>query len=108
MANHGFGGIFGLNVFALGATFDSMDLDRPVTVLTHQIAWTLKVDKVIEAFGSRPAFRQAALDVFAPGHHVLVLPGGDLDAFNAFDECNRIVLGALAGDLVASRRPWPT
>ncbi|UUZ61901.1 hypothetical protein [Nocardioides sp. B-3] len=38
VANHGFGGIFDLNVFAIPATFDALKLDRPVTMLTHQIA----------------------------------------------------------------------
>lgn len=41
VANHGFGGIFDLNVFAVGATFEQLKLDRDVTILTHQVAWTL-------------------------------------------------------------------
>jgi hypothetical protein len=41
VANHGFGGIFDLNVFATGAAMEQMQLDRPVTILTHQLAWTM-------------------------------------------------------------------
>src|SRR5659263_643835 len=47
VANHGFGGIVDLNVFALLATFDALRLDRPVTLLTHQLAWTLQVGRFL-------------------------------------------------------------
>lgn len=55
VANHGFGGIFDLNVFSILAAFEDLELDRPVTALTHQIAWTLQVGKLLEPFGARPA-----------------------------------------------------
>jgi len=38
VANHGFGGIFDLNVFATYAAIEQLELDRPVTSLTHQLA----------------------------------------------------------------------
>ena len=47
VANHGFGGIFDLNVFAVGAAFEQLKLDRDVTILTHQVAWTLGVGRLI-------------------------------------------------------------
>lgn len=42
VANHGFGGIFDLNVFAVGAAFERLGLERDVIILTHQVAWTLE------------------------------------------------------------------
>ena len=38
VAHHGFGGIFDLNVFATYAALEQLELDRPVTPLTHQLA----------------------------------------------------------------------
>ncbi len=97
VANHGFGGIFDLNVFAVLAAFDELGLDRPVTALTHQLAWTLRVGPLIEALGARPASRESALEAYAREEHVLVLPGGDLDAFKPFEDRNRIVFGGRTG-----------
>ena len=97
VANHGFGGIFDLNVLATFAALDRMRLRRPLTTLTHQIAWTLRVGTLIEAFGARPASRAAALEAFARGEHVLVFPGGDLDGGKSFNHRNEIVFGRRRG-----------
>lgn len=97
VANHGFGGIFDLNVLAILATFDELGLDREVTILTHQMAWTLGVGKLLEPFGARPAGREVALEGLAAGRHVLVLPGGDLDACKSFADRNKIVFGGRTG-----------
>lgn len=97
VANHGFGGIFDLNVFATGAALDGLTLDRPVTVLTHQLAWTLGVGRFIETLGARPASQDSAEEAFAKGHHVLVYPGGDLDAGKSWNDRNRIVFGGRSG-----------
>lgn len=97
VANHGFGTIFDLNVLATFAALDRMRLRRPLTILCHQIAWTLRVGTLIEAFGARPASRGAALDAFARGEHVLVFPGGDLDGGKSFTRRNQIVFGRRRG-----------
>lgn len=97
VANHGFGGIFDLNVFAIFAAFDALALDRKVTILTHQIAWTLQVGPFIEQFGATPASRDAALAAFERGEHVLVLPGGDIDAFKPWDKRDEIVFEGRTG-----------
>ena len=91
VANHGFGSIFDLNVFAIFAAFEALELDRRVTILTHQIAWTLKVGPLIEQFGATPASMDAALAAFDRGEHVLVLPGGDIEAFKPYDKRDEIV-----------------
>jgi 1-acyl-sn-glycerol-3-phosphate acyltransferase len=97
VANHGFGGIFDLNVFATFAALHDLAIDRPVTALTHQIAWTLRVGRLIEPLGARPASRAAAAEAFAAGHHVLVMPGGDLEAGKSFADRDRILFSGRTG-----------
>ena len=90
VGNHGFGGVVDLNVFALLGTLDKLGGARPVTVLTHQLAWSLKVGPLLETVGSMPASAKSAEDAFAAGHHVVVLPGGDVDAGKSFRHRNRV------------------
>jgi 1-acyl-sn-glycerol-3-phosphate acyltransferase len=97
VANHGFGGILDLNVMAVNAALGDLNLDRPVTYLTHQLAWTLGVGPIFEHLGARPASRESAKRAFAEGHHVVVFPGGDLDAGKSFSDRNRIVFGGRSG-----------
>jgi 1-acyl-sn-glycerol-3-phosphate acyltransferase len=97
VANHGFGGVVDLNVFAVRAALDAMDLDRPVTILTHQLAWTLGVGRLFEPLGARPASRDSAAEAFADGRHVLVFPGGDKDAAKTFEQRNRVIFDGRNG-----------
>ena len=97
VANHGFGGIVDINVMAVGAVIEGLALDRPVTFLSHQLAWTLGVGPIVEHLGARPANRESAHRAFAEGHHVVVFPGGDLDAAKTFADRNHIVFGGRHG-----------
>jgi 1-acyl-sn-glycerol-3-phosphate acyltransferase len=97
VANHGFGGILDLNVFAIFAALDELGVDREVISLTHHMAWLMRVGPIIEAAGARPANRESAVAAFAAGHHVLVLPGGDLDAGKPWRRRNDIVFGGRTG-----------
>lgn len=97
VANHGFGGVVDLNVFAVRAALDEMQLDRPLTILTHQLAWTLGVGRLFEPLGARPASRDSAVEAFEAGHHVLVFPGGDKDAAKTFDERNLVKFDGRTG-----------
>lgn len=97
VANHGFGGIFDLNVFATSAALEQLQLDRDVTILTHQLAWTLGVGRFIEPIGARPASVESAQDAFARGEHVAVYPGGDIDAAKSWEDRNRIMFGGRIG-----------
>jgi 1-acyl-sn-glycerol-3-phosphate acyltransferase len=97
VANHGFGGIIDLNVFAFAAAYDELGIDRELITLTHQIAWTLHAEKLIEPFGARPASKQTALDAFEEGHNVLVFPGGDVDALKAWRHRNEILFDGRTG-----------
>jgi 1-acyl-sn-glycerol-3-phosphate acyltransferase len=91
VANHGFGGLFDLNNAAILAALAELRLDRPVTVLAHQLTWTLGVGPLLEPIGLRPAARASADAAFAEGHHVLVLPGGDVEAGRPFRRRDEIV-----------------
>lgn len=97
VANHGFGGLFDLNNAATLAALNSLELDRPLTILAHQLTWTLGVGPFVEPIGLRPACRESADEAFDAGHHVLVLPGGDLDAGKSFSRRNQIVFGGRRG-----------
>lgn len=97
VASHGFGGIFDLNVFATGAALEQMQLDRDVTVLTHQLAWTLGVGRFIEPLGARPASAESAQEAFARGDHVAVFPGGDIDAAKSWQDRNRVMFSGRSG-----------
>lgn len=97
VGNHGFGGLFDLNIAALMAVDRILAIKRPTTSLIHQLTWTLGLGPVVEPFFARPASRAAARQGFARGHHVLVLPGGDLDAFKAYRDRHRIMFNGRAG-----------
>lgn len=97
VSNHGFGSLFDLNVITAYAAFEDMELDRPVTALVHQLAWTLGLGRWLEAMDAQKASAEAAADAFLKGHHVLVFPGGDLDAFKPHGQRNRIVFGGRHG-----------
>jgi 1-acyl-sn-glycerol-3-phosphate acyltransferase len=97
VANHGFGGIVDLNVWAIYGALDEVGLNRPVTPLVHHLAWLTGLGPIVEAAGGRPASRDSALAAFFEGHHVLVLPGGDLDAGKPWSRRNDIVFGGRNG-----------
>jgi len=97
VANHGFGGIFDLNVMAANAALEDLDLDRPVNFLTHQLAWTLGVGRVIEHLGARPASNESAVEAFAEGNHVMVFPGGDVEAAKSYSHRNEVIFGGRSG-----------
>lgn len=97
VANHGFGGLVDLNVMALLATLQDLALDRPVTFLTHRLAWTLQVGSLIEKVGARPANLESAESAFQDGHHVVVFPGGDREAAKSFADRDRVMFSGRHG-----------
>ena len=80
VCNHGFGGVIDLNVAAFVAARQAAGVTRPTTAMVHQIAWTLGAGPLVERLGGTPGSRDAADAAFDAGHHVLVFPGGDVDA----------------------------
>ncbi|MFN8475700.1 MAG: 1-acyl-sn-glycerol-3-phosphate acyltransferase [Anaerolineae bacterium] len=97
VCNHGFGGIVDLNVFALMHTFHRLDVARPVTYLVHQLAWTFGAGRLVEAFGGRPASERVAHDALTAGHHVVVFPGGDIDAGKSWRDRHVVKFGGRSG-----------
>jgi 1-acyl-sn-glycerol-3-phosphate acyltransferase len=97
VANHGFGGIVDLNVFATLAALAKVSPDRDVTILSHQLAWTLKVGRIVEAAGARPAEYTCAIQAFERGNHVLVFPGGDVEQGKSFADRDKIVFSGRRG-----------
>ncbi|MEZ5209775.1 lysophospholipid acyltransferase family protein [Gordonia sp. (in: high G+C Gram-positive bacteria)] len=97
VANHGFGGVFDLNVVAFGIAHRASGDDRPVIALTHQVAWQIGVGRLLEPFGARPASRKTADDALAEGKHVLVFPGGDVDAFKSWKDRNTVMFAGRTG-----------
>ncbi|MGU3294707.1 1-acyl-sn-glycerol-3-phosphate acyltransferase [Williamsia sp. M5A3_1d] len=97
VANHGFGGVFDLNVLAFASVYERLGDRRRVTILTHQIAWTLKLGRIAEKFDATPANHQAAVDALAAGSHVLVFPGGDIDGFKKWSDRNKVLFAGRTG-----------
>ena len=97
LSNHGFGSIFDLNVLTALAAIEDMRRDRPLTILVHQIAWTVGLGPLLERLDAVAASRGAARRAFADGHDVLVFPGGDIDAFKPHRDRDRILFGGRDG-----------
>lgn len=97
VANHGFGGVFDLNVIAFSAARERSGDRRGVIALTHQVAWQIGVGRFLEPFGARLGTRTAALQAFEEGKHVLVFPGGDVDAFKSWQDRNKVMFAGRTG-----------
>ncbi len=97
VANHGFGGVFDLNVVAFSLAHTETADQRPVIALTHQVAWQIGVGRFLEPFGARIGNRATALQAFDEGKHVLVFPGGDLDAFKSWSDRNTVMFAGRTG-----------
>ena len=90
VGNHGFGTLTDLNVLATFAALDRLGVTRDQVVLVHELAWTLRVNRIVEAFGGRPASPEAGLTALREGHHVVVFPGGDKEAGKAWPDRNTV------------------
>ena len=97
--NHGFGGIFDLKVLRLAGVSRELGIDdaHPVTIMTHQLAWTLGVGHVLEAAGFRPASPHSARQAFKRGEYVVVLPGGDVEAAKPWQRRHEVTFGGRTG-----------
>lgn len=100
VVNHGFGGIFDMNAFTIAAIADQLwseVSEPPVTILTHQLAWTVGIGPLLEPAGFTPATREGALEGLDAGNYVVVMPGGDLDGAKSFPHRNEVVFGGRTG-----------
>lgn len=96
VGNHGFGGVFDLNVISLSRAIHN-EVSRPITYLVHQIAWTMRMGWFVEPFGCKSASVENAREAFEAGHHVVVFPGGDIEAGKAFQHRNQVMFGGRSG-----------
>ncbi|MFD6107216.1 1-acyl-sn-glycerol-3-phosphate acyltransferase, partial [Nocardia salmonicida] len=97
VANHGFGGVFDLNVLAARSAYVRIGDPRRAVVLTHHMAWVMGLGPLLAKLGAEPATGENALAALARGEHVLVFPGGDVDAFKSWGERNRIIFDGRTG-----------
>jgi 1-acyl-sn-glycerol-3-phosphate acyltransferase len=97
VANHGFGAVGDVNVYATLAAIDELHRGRPLTALAHQFAWFLKVGPLLEAAGAVLASRESAVAAFDAGDDVLVFPGGDVEATKPWSQRHRVLLAGRTG-----------
>ncbi|MFF2391414.1 lysophospholipid acyltransferase family protein [Nocardia sp. NPDC058114] len=97
VANHGFGGVFDLNVLAARSAYVRIGDPRRAVVLTHHMVWAMGLGPLLAKMGAEPATGDNALAALARGEHVLVFPGGDVDAFKSWGERNRIIFDGRTG-----------
>ena len=97
VGNHGFGGIFDLNVLAMLRALDELGQARRTTFLVHDIAWTLGVGPLLERLGCARGSEESVAEAFGAGRHVAVFPGGDVEAMKPVGERDRIKLDGRDG-----------
>ncbi|SFM32382.1 Acyltransferase [Nocardia asteroides] len=97
VANHGFGGAFDLNVLAARSAYAHIGDPRGVITLTHHLAWVIGLGPILARMGAEPATGENACRALGRGEHVLVFPGGDVDAFKSWGERDRIIFDGRTG-----------
>jgi 1-acyl-sn-glycerol-3-phosphate acyltransferase len=105
VANHN-GGIFGPDLLAtLGSLWSALGPAAPVYALAHDFAMKqlTPLGRCLQRFGAVRASPDNARRALGRGAHVLVYPGGDLEAYRHFSRRNQIVLGARRGYLRVAR-----
>lgn len=90
VGNHGFGSMLDANVHAAFATFRKLGIEDNVSLLVHRSAWDMGLGPLMESAGAKPASREAAHEAFQSGRHLLVFPGGDLEAFRPYSERDEV------------------
>jgi 1-acyl-sn-glycerol-3-phosphate acyltransferase len=105
VANHN-GGIFGPDLLAtLGSLWHALGPTSPLYALAHDFAMKqlTPLGRCLQRFGALRASPENARRALAQGAHVLVYPGGDLEAYRHFSRRDRIVLGRRHGYLRIAR-----
>lgn len=99
VANHN-GGIMGPDLFCtLRTLWEVRGPEAPLYALAHDFAMRqlTPLGRLLQAFGGVRASRENAARILSGGGQVLVYPGGDLEAYRATTERDRIVLGERTG-----------
>lgn len=103
VGNHGFGTLTDLNVLATIAALDRLGVTREQVALVHQLASTVRLGWLVEAFGGRPANQISATAALAEGSHVVVFPGGDKEAGKAWPDRNTVDFHGRSGFAALAR-----
>lgn len=105
VANHN-GGIAGPDLSCTLATlWNELGADAPLYAMAHDFAMRqlTPLGHVLARFGAMRASPDNARRVLSAGGHVLVYPGGDLDAYRPSSRRNEIVLGNRSGFIRVAR-----
>lgn len=106
VANHN-GGIADPGVACMLVTlWDALGPSTPLYALAHDFAMRVvtPLGRVIQRFGAIRASQENALRALEHGAHVLVYPGGDLDAFRHSRRRDEVVLGERTGFVRLAQR----
>jgi 1-acyl-sn-glycerol-3-phosphate acyltransferase len=98
-ANHN-GGILGPDLFCtLALLWRRLGPERPLHALAHDFAMRqlTPLGRLLQKLGAVAATPDNARRVLERGGHVLVYPGGDLDAYRSFRHRDRVVICPRAG-----------
>jgi 1-acyl-sn-glycerol-3-phosphate acyltransferase len=99
VGNHN-GGIMGPDLFCtLPLLWRALAPERPLYALAHDFAMRQlrPLGRLLQRIGAVRACRQNAERVLAGGGHLLVYPGGDLDAYRSFRRRDEVVILPRAG-----------
>jgi 1-acyl-sn-glycerol-3-phosphate acyltransferase len=105
VANHN-GGILGPDLSCtLGTLWRQLGPRTPLYALAHDFAMRqlTPLGRMLQLVGAVRASRSNAERAFASGAHVLVYPGGDLDAYRHFSRRHEIVLLPRTGFIEVAR-----
>ncbi len=105
VANHN-GGIVGPDLFCTLATLWRLFTPKkPLYALAHDFAMRqfTPLGRVLQKAGAVAACRDNARRVLETGGHLLVYPGGDLDAYRRFDRRNEVVILPRTGFVEVAR-----
>lgn len=91
IGNHGYGGIFDLNIMAVWPALERAGFVRPFVPMVHEAAWQIPgVQQIVELNGGVKGSPENVRRVLGEGKHVVIFPGGDIDSGKPFARRNTI------------------
>jgi 1-acyl-sn-glycerol-3-phosphate acyltransferase len=106
VGNHN-GGILGPDLSCtLSTLWGALTVASPLYALAHDFAMRqlTPLGRVLSRLGAIAASRSNAHRVLESGGQVLVYPGGDLDAYRAFEHRNRVIILPRTGFVEVARK----
>lgn len=97
VANHGFGGVTDVNSGAFGTVDRALAPEHGIVALGHIMPWRLGMGAFMEGMDVVPAGPDAAMECFEAGNSVVVMPGGDVEAYKPFRDRNKVIFGGRTG-----------